>query len=226
MGSGIDYLFDNDGSVLRRFSDSFDGFVNERDRPLFVLEPGGKLVKWLLGKGLEENLAVLERYFSAKRLIGDRVPNVPIQEWVKGKASTCGSADWFGDRRVLVFAVPGAFTPACDKNHLPGYAARTEEILRMGIDHIGCFAVNDAYVLNAWGRTQRNAGKIVMVADGNGRFAQAMGLTLDLDEMGLGIRSQRYAMIVDRGVIAHLNVECGFDVRVSDAETMTRLLAP
>tara|TARA_B100000686_G_scaffold311097_1_gene354430 strand:- start:1004 stop:1294 length:291 start_codon:yes stop_codon:yes gene_type:complete len=95
----------------------------------------------------------------------------------------------------------------------------------MGVDKIGCFAVNDAHVLNAWRQTYQKAGEVVMVADGSAQFARAMGLTLDLSHLGLGVRSQRYAMLVDNGIIAHLNVESGFDVRVSDAGSMISLLS-
>jgi len=222
---GLEFLLDKDGAVFRRFCESVRVPATGNDCRLFVLDPRGRLVKWSPLENIEQEFVLLESYFSSKRIIGDRIPNVPIQTWVNGSITTCGSVEWFSNRRVLTFAVPGAFTPVCGQNHLPGYVAGSREIRSMGVDKIGCFAVNDAHVLNAWRQTYQKAGEVVMVADGSAQFARAMGLTLDLSHLGLGVRSQRYAMLVDNGIIAHLNVESGFDVRVSDAGSMISLLS-
>jgi peroxiredoxin len=129
----------------------------------------------------------------------------------------------FSGKKVLLFAVPGAFTPGCSMTHLPGYVVNADKIKAAGVDSIVCMAVNDAFVMDAWGKAQ-NADELIMLGDGNGEFTAALGLELDGSGFGLGTRSQRFAMIVEDGTISHLNVEPGAGVDVSSAETMMALL--
>ena len=154
---------------------------------------------------------------------GDNVPSCTLSVMGESGPAPLTTDDLFNDKRVLLFALPGAFTPGCSMAHLPGYVAMADKIKAAGIDTIACLSVNDAFVMGAWGEAQ-NASEIVMVADGNGQFTEAMGLTLDATGFGMGKRSQRYAMIVDNGVITHINVEEGPGVDVSSAETMMGLL--
>ena len=133
------------------------------------------------------------------------------------------TAELFDGKRVLMFAVPGAFTPGCSMTHLPGYVVNADKIKAAGIDTIVCVSVNDAFVMGAWGQAQ-NADEIVMLADGNGELTGKLGLELDGSGFGLGTRSQRYAMIVDNGTVSHLNLEEGPGVDVSSAENMMALL--
>ena len=126
----------------------------------------------------------------------------------------------FGGRKVVVFAVPGAFTPTCSAKHLPGFVQNADAIRAKGVDAIVCLAVNDAFVMGAWGRDQKTAGKVRMMADGSADFTKATGLTLDLSARGMGLRSNRYSMLVKDGVVKTLNIEAPGKFEVSDAETM------
>ena len=119
----------------------------------------------------------------------------------------------------MLFAVPGAFTPGCSNTHMPGYVVKYDDLKANGVDTVACVSVNDAWVMHAWGNDQ-NAGEIQMIADGNGDFAKAMGLEMDGSAFGLGLRSQRYAVIIDDGVVTKLLVEPGPGVDVSSAETV------
>jgi peroxiredoxin len=123
-------------------------------------------------------------------------------------------------KRIVMFGVPGAFTPTCSEKHLPGYIAKVDEFKKAGIDEIWCLSVNDAYVMGAWAKDQKAVGKVRMVADGSARFTKAMGLALDLEENGFGLRSRRYAMLVDNGVVKALNIEQPGKFEVSDADSM------
>jgi len=129
----------------------------------------------------------------------------------------------FNDKKVVLFAVPGAFTPGCSMTHLPGFVANADNIKAKGVDSIICMSVNDAFVMGAWGQAQ-NADELIMLADGNGEFTQLLGLELDGSGFGLGQRSQRFAMVVENGTVAHLNIEEGPGIDVSSAETMMQLL--
>ena len=129
----------------------------------------------------------------------------------------------FAGKKVVLFAVPGAFTPGCSITHLPGYVVNADKIKAAGVDTIVCMAVNDAFVMGAWGEAQ-NAQELLMLADGNGELTAALGLELDGSSFGLGHRSQRFAMIVDDGTVSNLNVETGPGVDASSAETMMALL--
>jgi peroxiredoxin len=129
----------------------------------------------------------------------------------------------FTGKKVLLFAVPGAFTPGCSITHLPGYVVNADNIKAKGVDTIVCMSVNDGFVMGAWGEAQ-NAEALLMLADGNGDFTAALGLELDGNGFGMGMRSQRFAMIVEDGAVSQLNIEEGAGVDVSSAETMMALL--
>jgi peroxiredoxin len=131
----------------------------------------------------------------------------------------------FGGKKVALFAVPGAFTPACSQRHLPGYVEKAAELKAKGVDTIACVAVNDAFVMNAWGKSQNVADKVMMLADGSGEFAKALGLELDMRARGLGVRSQRYSMLVDNGTVKTLNIEAQpGQVEASGADAMLKAL--
>ena len=155
--------------------------------------------------------------------VGDRLPDVKLTKATENGPEAVQSSDFFKGKRVALFSVPGAFTPTCSAKHLPGYVEKAAELKAKGVDEIVCTAVNDAFVMGAWGEAQ-NAGELLMLADGNGDFTAALGLELDGRGFGLGTRSQRFAMIVEDGTVTHLNVEAGPGVDVSSAETMMALL--
>jgi peroxiredoxin len=126
--------------------------------------------------------------------------------------------------RVVLFAVPGAFTPTCSNQHLPGYIKNADAIKAKGVDKILCVSVNDAFVMQAWGEQQRAGDKVIMVADGNGDLAKALGLTMDGSKFGMGLRSSRYSMLIEDGVVRRLNIEPGKGAEVSGAENMLKQL--
>jgi len=154
---------------------------------------------------------------------GDRIPQCTLKTMGGEGPVDITTDEIFGGNKVLLFAVPGAFTPGCTMTHLPGYVANADKIKAAGIDSIACMAVNDAFVMDAWGKSQ-NADEILMLADGNAEFSRLLGLELDASGFGLGTRCQRFAMIVDDGEIKHLHVEPGGGVDVSSAESMMKLL--
>lgn len=154
--------------------------------------------------------------------IGDTIPNVELRVMGKEGPEAVQAADLFAGKKVVLFAVPGAFTPGCSLTHLPGFVVKADEIKAKGVDSIICTAVNDVFVMDAWGKDQ-NADEIIMLADGIGEFASAMGLDQDLSGIQFGKRSQRYAMIVNDGKVELLNVdEKGIDK--SSAETILAAL--
>ena len=155
--------------------------------------------------------------------VGDNIPACTMKIMGDQGPTDISTEELFSGKKVLLFAVPGAFTPGCSMTHLPGYVVNADKIKAAGVDSIVCMAVNDAFVMDAWGKSQ-NAEELIMLADGNGEFTAALGLELDGSGFGLGTRSQRFAMIVDDGKVAHLNVEEGPGVDVSAAETMMALL--
>lgn len=155
--------------------------------------------------------------------IGDRIPNVVVNQMTADGPAELSSEDLFGGKKVVLFALPGAFTPTCSASHLPGFVANADKIKAKGVDDIVCLSVNDAWVMDAWGK-QQNAAEIHMVADGSANFTQAVGLELDRTQAGLGIRSQRYAMVVEDGVVTALNVEEGGKFEKSSAEAVLALL--
>ncbi len=154
---------------------------------------------------------------------GERIPDATLFRLGDQGIETITTAEVFNGKKVLLFAVPGAFTPTCSASHLPSYVVHADELLAKGIDTIACLSVNDAWVLDAWGKAQ-NAEHILMLADGNGEFTRAVGLEANMSARGYGIRSQRYAMLVEDGVVKEINVEAPGKVEVSDAETMLALL--
>ena len=149
--------------------------------------------------------------------VGDRIPESVLTTMSESGPNPVATGDYFGGRRVVLFSVPGAFTPTCSARHLPGFVDHAGDLQDKGIDAIGCTAVNDVFVMDAWGKSA-GADAIDMLADGNGEFAKAMGLELDVTGGGLGHRMQRFALVADDGVVTHLFVEEGGEFRVSSAE--------
>ena len=139
--------------------------------------------------------------------VGDTIPNVKLMTMTVEGLKPVQSGEVLGQGKVVLFAVPGAFTPTCSDHHLPGFVMQADEILAKGVDRIACMAVNDAFVMGAWGNAQGTGDKILMLSDGNGEFATQAGLDLDLSAIGLGTRSQRYAAILQDGVVEELFID-------------------
>src|SRR6516165_5001 len=157
--------------------------------------------------------------------VGDKIPSVTLKQLTPEGVKEFTTDEIFRGKKVILFAVPGAFTPACSQRHLPGYVDKAANLKAKGVDEIACVAVNDAFVMGAWGKEQKTEGKVRMLADGSGDFARALGLELDLTKGGLGIRSKRYAMLVDNGIVNSLSVEAQpGQVEVSSAEAMLKAL--
>ena len=156
--------------------------------------------------------------------IGDKLPAVTLQTMRKKGVSNIDSAEIFAGKKVVLFALPGAFTPTCSASHLPGYVVKADEVFAKGVDSIVCLSVNDAFVMAAWGENQNVDDRIKMIGDGNASFTHAIGLEVDLTEHGMGVRSQRYAMIVNDGVVEVLNVEAPGKFEVSDVDTILAAL--
>ena len=148
---------------------------------------------------------------------GDRIPEVTLTTMTDSGPSPISTTELFGGKRVVLFSVPGAFTPTCSAKHLPSFVDNAEDILAKGVDTIACMAVNDVFVMNAWGKSA-NAKRLLMLADGNGEFTRALGLELDATAFGMGQRSQRFALVADDGVVTDLFVEAPGEFRVSSAE--------
>ncbi len=155
--------------------------------------------------------------------VGEQIPDVSLTVMADGKPSPQSKDTLFGGKKVVVFAVPGAFTPTCSMAHLPGFVVKADEIFDKGVDSIICLSVNDVFVMDAWGK-DKNAEALVMAADGNGDFTKAIGLELDASGFGMGVRSQRYAMVVDDGVVLALQVEAPGKFEVSSAEAVLAAL--
>jgi len=155
--------------------------------------------------------------------VGDKIPACTLKTMGAEGPADITTDEIFAGKKVVLFAVPGAFTPGCSMTHLPGYVVNADKIKASGVDSIVCMSVNDAFVMDAWGKAQ-NAEELLMLADGNGTFTATLGLELDGSGFGLGTRSQRFAMIVEDGTVTHLNVEPGAGVDVSSAETIMGLL--
>jgi peroxiredoxin len=152
--------------------------------------------------------------------VGDPIPNVTVTAATADGPEQMTTDSIFKGKKVVLFAVPGAFTPTCSARHLPGFVENADAIRAKGVETIACVAVNDAFVMGAWAKDQGTAGKILMLADGSGDFARAMGLELDLVARGLGMRSQRYALVAEDGVVTFLGVEEGGAFEASKAETV------
>ena len=150
---------------------------------------------------------------------GDKLPDATLYVMEGGKPTPKKTADLFAGKKVVVFAVPGAYTPTCSQAHLPGFVVNADAIKGKGVDSIVCISVNDAFVMDSWGK-DKNAEEIIMAGDGNGEFTKAIGLEMDGSGFGLGKRSQRYAMIADNGVVTALEVEQPREFKVSSAEAI------
>jgi peroxiredoxin len=155
---------------------------------------------------------------------GDRLPSVTFTKMTENGPEAVESDSYFKGRRVALFSVPGAFTPTCSAKHLPGFIDKAAELKAKGIDEIACTAVNDAFVMGAWSKSAAADGKVTLLADGNGDFAKAVGLTMDGSKFGLGQRGQRFSMVVSDGVVEQLNVEAPGEFKVSSAEHMLEQL--
>ena len=159
--------------------------------------------------------------------VGDKLPAGSLSEFVEVEGNGCSIGPNSFDlekatagKKIAVFALPGAYTPTCSAKHMPGYVENAEAFKAAGVDEIWCVSVNDAFVMGAWGRDQKTGGKVRMMADGSADFAKATGLTLDLTSRGMGLRSNRYSMLVVDGVVKSLNVEAPGKFEVSDAGTL------
>jgi peroxiredoxin len=159
--------------------------------------------------------------------VGDKLPAGNLSEFIEVEGNGCSIgpnnfdiAALTAGKKVAVFGLPGAYTPTCSAKHVPGYVAKADALKAAGVDEVWCVSVNDAFVMGAWGRDQHTGGKVRMMADGSADFAKATGLTLDLTARGMGLRSNRYSMLVVDGVVKTLNVEGPGKFEVSDADTM------
>jgi len=164
--------------------------------------------------------------------VGDKLPSGELSEYIEEETPGCvigpnkfNVDDLTGGKKVVIFGLPGAFTPTCSAKHVPSYMQNLERLKAKGISDVICMAVNDAFVMGAWARDQKTGGKIRMMGDGSADFTKALGLEIDLSARGLGVRCQRFSMLVDNGVVKVLNVEKPGQYEVSDAETMLRQLA-
>ncbi len=152
--------------------------------------------------------------------VGDKLPAVDLQHMTDSGVETINSEDLFNAKKVALFALPGAYTPTCSASHLPGYVVASDELFAKGIDLIVCLSVNDAFVMDAWGKAHNADDRVIMIADGSAHFTRAVGLELDLDGAGMGVRSQRYAMVINNNVVEVLNVEAPKKFEVSDAQSI------
>ena len=156
--------------------------------------------------------------------VGDKIPSGTLQQLTENGPEAITTDEIFGGKKVVLFALPGAFTPTCSAKHLPGFVAKADEIKAKGVDTIACLSVNDAFVMGAWGKDQGAGDKVLMLADGSAEFTLALGLELDLTARAMGMRSDRYAMIVDDGVVTLLNREEPRAFEVSSAEAVLEAL--
>jgi peroxiredoxin len=159
--------------------------------------------------------------------IGDRLPEATLTEFVEVEGNGCSIgpnafkvSDLVKGKRIAIFALPGAFTPTCSAKHVPSYVQHFDALKAKGVDEVWCVSVNDAFVMGAWGRDQKTAGKVRMMADGSADFTRKLGLELDLTARGMGVRSDRYSMLVEDGVVKQLNREAPGKFEVSDATTL------
>jgi peroxiredoxin len=164
--------------------------------------------------------------------VGDRLPEGQLQEFIEVETAGCSLgpntfnvADLAKGKRIVIFGLPGAYTPTCSAKHVPSYLQHCAALKAKGVDEIWCLAVNDAFVMGAWGRDEKVGGKVRMMADGSAEYTKRLGLELDLTARGMGVRCQRFSMLVDNGVVKKLNVEAPGKYEVSGAETMLTQLA-
>lgn len=151
--------------------------------------------------------------------VGDQIPETTLTTMREKGPVPLGTSEIFGNKKVVLFSVPGAFTPTCSAKHLPGFVDLADEILGRGVDTIACVAVNDVFVMNAWGKST-SADKILMLADGNAEFAKSLGLELDATAFGMGMRSQRFALVAENAVVTQLFIEGPGEFKVSSAENV------
>jgi len=156
--------------------------------------------------------------------VGDRIPSTKLKMKTADGIKEVSTDELFGGKKVVVFALPGAFTPTCSAKHLPGFIQQADAIRAKGVDSIACVSVNDAFVMDAWGRDQGAGDKVMMLADGNADFTEALGLSFDASGFGMGKRSQRYAMVVEDGAVKSLHVEQPGAFEVSSAESVLKAL--
>ena len=156
--------------------------------------------------------------------VGDKLPGTTFIKATADGPQPVNSEEFFAGRKIALFSVPGAFTPTCSARHLPGFVDKAEELKAKGVDEVACTAVNDAFVMGAWGKGAGADDKVTMLADGNGEFVEALGLTMDGSKFGMGTRGQRFSMIVDDGVVEQLNVEEPGAFNVSSADYMLERL--
>jgi peroxiredoxin len=156
--------------------------------------------------------------------VGDKLPEVTLKTTTGEGMKDVTTSQLFGGKKVVLFALPGAFTPTCSAKHLPGFIEKADAIKKKGVDTIVCLSVNDAFVMDAWAKAQGAGDKVVLVADGNGAFTRAVGLDFDGSGFGMGVRSQRYAAIIENGIVKHLAVEKPMKFEVSSAEAILQAL--
>jgi len=163
--------------------------------------------------------------------VGESLPDATLTEFIEVEGEGCSIgpnafkvSDLVKGKKIAIFGLPGAFTPTCSAKHVPGYVEHYDALRAKGVDEIWCVSVNDAFVMGAWGRDQQTGGKVRMMADGSAEFTRKLGLELDLTARGMGVRSQRYSMLVDDGVVKSLNVEAPGKFEVSSAETLLEQL--
>jgi peroxiredoxin len=156
--------------------------------------------------------------------VGDRIPSATLHRMTENGPEAITTDELFAGKKVVLFALPGAFTPTCSAKHLPGFVAKVDDIKAKGVDTIVCLSVNDAFVMGAWGQDQGVGDKVLMLADGSAEFTKAVGLELDLTPRGMGVRSNRYAMVVEDGVVTLLNNEAPGAFEVSSAEAVLEAL--
>ncbi len=163
--------------------------------------------------------------------IGDQLPEGKLAEFIESATEGCALgpntfnvSDLVKGKKIAIFGLPGAYTPTCSAQHVPGFVQNAAALASKGVDEIWCISVNDAFVMGAWGRDQKATGIVRMMADGNADYSKALGLDADFSKFGMGVRSQRYSMLVDNGVVTQLNVEDGGGFKVSDAETLLKQL--
>jgi peroxiredoxin len=156
--------------------------------------------------------------------VGDKLPTVSLKYMNKDGMQTATTDDLFKGKKAVLFGLPGAFTPTCSAKHLPGFVTNAAELKKKGVDVIACLSVNDAFVMDAWGKAQNAGDKVLMLADGNGEFAQATGLTMDGTGYGMGLRTSRWAMVLDDGKVKTLNIEAPGAFEVSSAEAVMKAL--
>jgi len=150
--------------------------------------------------------------------VGDKMPSGTLTLVTKDGPQKVSTDEYFQGKKVVLFSVPGAFTPTCDAKHLPGFVEQAAQLKAKGVDKLACLAVNDAFVMKAWGKAQNTDGKVDMLADGNAEYTKALGLDFDASGFGMGTRGQRFALVIDKGVVKNINVEAKGEFKVSSAE--------